>query len=104
MSHYAERPLDNPAPMTGAHPLPSTLSVTQLRDRADAYFEQAETCSAPDLRASLERLGRRFAALAEAWNGEVVTVLEEVVEVASVGVVSVADTEIVAVELSLVPC
>jgi hypothetical protein len=84
--------------------LPSTLSVTQLRDRADAYFEQAETCSAPDLRASLERLGRRFAALAEAWNGEVVTVLEEVVEVASVGVVSVADTEIVAVELSLVPC
>jgi hypothetical protein len=80
MSHYAERPLDNPAPMTGAHPLPSTLSVTQLRDRADAYFEQAETCSAPDLRASLERLGRRFAALAEAWNGEVVTVLEEVVE------------------------
>jgi hypothetical protein len=46
------------------HPLPNKLSVAQLLDRSAVYFERAKTAKDVGIRASLERLGNRFAALA----------------------------------------
>jgi hypothetical protein len=46
-------------------PLLSTLSSTQLLERARAYGAQALTASTADIRESLERVARRYADLAQ---------------------------------------
>jgi hypothetical protein len=48
------------------HPLPSSLSLEELRARAERYREMAMSAGAATLHAGLHRLAERFETLAEA--------------------------------------